>query len=481
MATRHYTEEAYKQIKRTIEQIDNADVNPVMVFFGDLFQRIGQYLQIYKVDDYQNNIQKWYDKVLDSHNTTLSKVNSIFNEVESVDFEYRDIMDGTLSGIVDFQSTLNTLRDVISGKTTLSEGQATAKKYLNSGKNALNGAYDTLLTKMEKRGLVDSTKELIGDVLKLGAGFVSLLVPDEPVKYGVKCKKFADTFTALLGDLGATTTGVLVWVTFDVIGLDRKDYLDFRYNQLAEAKDFKDTNSISDWLGGMAEDMNENLADCPEDSLLYPVVKASAKLSEFTADTADAVDIAADAYDIVSDVKDIHDNLDEWMNGKNYSLEEYTKLFDEELPWKSEYIMDGDNPMINVRTSPGEIISKLFSDRTGIPLSGWDDPSKRAGNIWKTAGTIWSYGEKLIPDSDGYTKVHEIPDVAISKIKDTKFLKDVFDFARDLDEFAHSNPFSSTANSGTIDTTGLGRISVPDVAGALPTGPRGGVGEMGGR
>ena len=486
MATRYYTEEAYEQIKRTIEEIDNTDVNPVVDFFGDLFQRIGQFLQLYKVDDYQNDIQKWYNKVLDSHNTTMIAVDSIFDAVDSVDFEYRDIMDRVHTSIVDFQGTLNTLRDVISGKTTLAEGKKAAEGYLTSGKNALNNAYDTLLSRMEKRVLLESLLALGGDVIKLGAGFVGLCVPAPPQEYAVKCKKFLDTFTATLGDLGATTTGLLVEGIFGVgslFGMDRKNYLDFRFNQLMEAKNYKDTNSVSDWLGGMAEDLNEDLADCPKDSPLYPVFKTFAGASQFASDSADVVDIAVDAYDIVSDLKDTHDNIDKWINGEIFTEKGYAEAFDK---IKDREILDffegEDGWIVKVKVEPTEFISTVISDRTGIPLSGWDDSSKYDGNVLKTMGTIWSYGEKLLSaPADGYSKIHEIPEVAFGKFKDTKFLKDIFDFARGLDDFARSDPFSSTADSGMIDTMGIGRIPSPDAAGSLPMGPRGGIGEMGGR
>ena len=463
MAKRNYTDAAFEQIKRTIEDIDNSEVNPVLDFFGDIFLRIGQFLQVYKVDDYKDNIQKWYDKVLDSHNATIVEVENIFEAVIGVDCDHRDIMDQALEGIVDFNSTLNTLRDVISEKTSLADGKAAAKKYLDSGKESINSAFNKILTQMEKRVRVDSGKELVGDLLGVAGGLVGLCIPEVPIaKYAVKCKKFTDSFTALLGDLGAVTTGGLVWLTFDVIGLDRKNYLEFRYNQLMEAKNYKDTNSVSDWLGGMAEDLNADLADCPESSPLYPVVKGAAVISQATADAADVVDLAADAYDIVSDLKDSYDNIDEWVNGKKYTESEYGEMYEK---LKNTEILDcykeGKDWIYRLKVSPDEIIKKIASDKTGLPFSGWDDPDKRAGNIFKTAGTIWSYGEKLIPDADGYTKVHEIPDVAFDKLKDTKFLKDVFDFARDLDEFAHPESTGSAASGGNDVKLGMERIPLP--------------------
>ena len=454
MATRNYTAEAYEQIKKTIEEIDNTDVHPVKDFFSDLFRRLGQFLELFTVDQYKEDMQKWYDIVLDSHNSTINEVYNIFEEVGKVDEEYQKTMDGAVSSVTNFRSTLNCLRDVISGKTSLADGKAAANGYLAAGRNSLNGAYDKILTRMEAQTLVGAGKALIGDTLKLAASFCGLLVPTTPTKYASKAKGFADTFTAMLGDLGATATVLMVSSTFGIgsfFGLDRKNYLDFRFGQLTQAQNYKDTNSVSDWLGGIAEDMEETLADCPKDNPYYSIVKAAADGSRFVADTSETVDLVVDAYDILSDLKDAHETVDEWIFGKNYTVAEYTKMFSKESPWYSEYFIDGDNgPMIKVRSSPKEIVSKLFFDRIGFPLpDGNDDPMQTMGNGFKVMGTLWSYGEKMLPNPvTGQSNSDELPEVFFGKLKDTKSLKDIFDFARDLDEY--SSKFDSNgAQSGS--------------------------------
>lgn len=485
MATRYYTEEAYEQIKQTIEQIDNTDVSPVKDFFSDLFLRIGAFLKIYSVEQYQDDMQTWYTKVLDSHNSTISAVDSIFNAVDTVDFEYRDIMDGAVESIVSFRSTLNTLRDVISGKTSLADGKAAADRYLAAGKNSLNSAYDTILTKMEQATLWNASKELFGDALKLGAGFLDLLIPTTPAKYGVKCKKFLDTFTATLCDLGAVGSIILLppvavatkkvcsWFGMEI---SYDNYLDTRFDQLMQAQDYKDTNSVSDWLGGISEDLTEDLGKCPKDNPYYPVVEAIAKVSQVISKGTQVADVAVDLYDIGSDLKDVHDNIDEWVNGKTFTEKEYIKAFDE---LKDDKILDffegEDGWIVKVKVSPGEVVNKVVSNWIGIPASGWNNPSKFDGNVLKTAGTLWSYGEKLLPDSvTGQSNIGELPEVFFNKFKDTKFLKDVFDFARDLDDLVTPDSpavADSTSMGGGISGNSFG----------IGNGPMAGRSEMGNR
>lgn len=475
MGTRYYTEEAYAQIKQTIEQIQNADVHPVKDFFGDFFLRLAQFLKFYSVDQYKNDMQNWYNRVLDSHDTTLRKVDNIFKEVEDVDSEYQEILEGAAESIVSFRNTLNCLRDVISGKVSLADGKQAADGYLASGMKSLNGAYDRILTRMEKRNLSEAGLELVGDTLKLVGSFLGLCVPASPTEYGVKCKKFLDTFTATLGDLGALTTGVLVFGTFGVgswFGMDRKDYLDFRYNQLAQARNDKDTNSITDLLGGAAEDMDETLESCPESSPYYPIVKAAANGSQFAAGASDTVDLAVDAYDIFSDLKDSYENIGEWIFGKSYTEQEFLEAFDKKDYWDIVSYKKTDNGwIIKAKGSPTEIITQIVSDRIGVPLSGWTDPDKYGKNIVSTAGTIWSYGEKLLPDpTTGESNASELLDVFMGNFKDIGLLKDVMDFAQKAGKLIQTDP--TVSPSSGIAAAGGNKFESPfgRVGGPLDTG-----------
>lgn len=458
MATRYYTEEAYEQIKQTIEQIDNADLSPVKDFFSDLFLRLGQFLKLYSVEQYQNDMQSWYNKVLDSHNSTMSAVDSIFNAVDSVDFEYRDIMDGAVESIASFRSTLNTLRDVISGKTSLADGKAAADRYLAAGKRTLNDSHDRLLTKMEQGTLWDASLALLGDAIKLGSDYIKCVTSGNPADY----KSFIDTCLATVCDLaamGAIISTIPVGVVGAFTGMSYDDYLDYRFKQLTRAQNLKDTDSVTDLLDRIAEDLDTQVAKCPKDSSLYPVVVAIADKAHTNAEASKVLDIFVDAYGIGKDLKDTHDLI----YGKEYTLGEFVDTFEGEDGYpRILEITDGNNvPILRAKGSPAETLQTIVSGRTGIPLSGWDDPSKFDGNVFEVAGTLWSYGEKLLPDPQtGRVDIVGLEDVGISKIKEVGFLEDVFDFVRDLDDLVSSGSASALSGGG---------------------GSRGAAGNMGGR
>lgn len=418
MATRYYTEEAFEQIRRTIEQIDNTDVNRVMDFFSDMFQRLAHFLEFYSVDNYKDDMQKWYDKVLDTHNSTISEIDKIFNAVDTVDFEYRDkIMDGAVQSIINFRGALNCLRDVISGKSSLTDGKAAADGYVATGTSLLNASCDTILTKIQQKTLWDASKALVGDAIKLGSGYIKCLCGGNFTDY----KKLGETILATACDLLSIV--VIVAAPIAAVGdaLDGKmdmryeDYIDAQFMLLSPAQKLKNVNSISDLLDNLAEDMTEQLEQCSPNSPMYPIIEILTDLSQKTADNYKLIDIAIDAYGIGSDLKDIHDTLDEWGDGK---------------------------------VSHAEIIKKAVSNWFGVPISGWNDPSKFDGNIYKAIGTIWSYTEKIIPDINGAPNIVEHAEVFWNKVKDTKFLKDVFDFAKNIGEYS-SNLGSAGSQSGS--------------------------------
>lgn len=453
MAKRYYTEEAKEQIKRIILEIENEDVDPVVEFFSDLFQRIGQFLELYSVDDYKDDMQKWYTKVLDSHNSTFAEVESIMEDAIGVDFEYRDLMINALDSITNFQKTLNTLRDVISGKTSLEDGQTAADKFIADGKRKLNGACDTILTKVEQKTLWDASKALFGDALKIGAGYIKCKSGGNAADY----KSFVDTCVATGCDLLAM--GAIVIAPIGALGdaldghmdMSYEDYLDVRFQLLTMSSNIKDVNSVSDLLGNLAEDMDEQLAKCPEDSPYYSTVEALTSGTKVLSKTSEAVDIVADAYGIYTDAKDTVTNISEFWTGRYYTSAEYDKYFDEFDNIKG--LRMGEKGLeYKADLTAGEFIQKVVSNWTGLPTTGWTDPSKFDGNVFKTAGTLWSYGEKLLPDPmDGQPKNGELPDAFFGNYKNTKLLKDIFDFARDVKELAI--PDSSIVLPGVADNT----------------------------
>lgn len=446
MATRNYTAEAYEQIKKTIEQVDNTDVNPVKEFFSDLVLRIGQFLEFFSLDQYKEDMQKWYDIVLDSHNSTIAEVERIFDAVGKVDADYQKIMDGAVSSVTDFHNTLNCLRDVISGRTSLADGKAAANGFLTDGENILNASYSKIIARMKEQVYGNAIKEVIGDTIKIGMGFCKLFTTRDPVKYAAECKKFLDTFTATLYDLRAMTSFVVLpvaqaiaqGISEDILGIEwqAETELDSWLEELSQAQGFMDTNSVSDWLGGIAENMDESLAECPKSNPYYPIVKAATDGSRIVYDTSKAVDIAVDAYDILGDLKDTHD----LVYGEYYTKEEYLKVI-ENKGEILEIIDDYNGPVYRVRGTTAEIVGKIVSNWTGFPTLGWGDSAKIAGNGWKTVNTLWSYAETLIPDpANGSTGEKDWMDVLSSKNKSVNIVKDVIDFASNLDEHAHKTP-----------------------------------------
>ena len=445
MATRYYTEEAYEQIHNTIETIQTSDLDPVVDFFQDLLSRIIQRLKQYTVDDYQQNIQSWYTMVLDSHNTTMTHVDSIFNAVESVDFEYRDIMLNAYNSIVSFRNTVNGLRDIISGKVSLAEGTAAAERFLADGKSALYTSYDAILTKMESQVLGESSLALLKDALKYGAGYVKMLLAFKPPaftlnpsKAAIATKKFTDTCFAIWGDLlamGLILGGAVEGCVGARTGMTYQEYLDLRFEHLSAAKKCNDVNSTTDLLKVLAGELTEDLAEYPHDSPFYPVMKTIADSTQDAYVYSKGLDALADTVDLCNGISDSLGEMDAWINGKDYTLEEYLKKF-QTSDFHEIQLAQGKNGLIITETiPPSKIVSKIISDRTGIPLTNWSDPDKAIGNVYELSSTLLSYGEALNPTLASFaSECSDISDVAIGKIKEVGTTEDVIDLIQDLND-----------------------------------------------
>lgn len=436
MSKRPYTDAAYDQIRQTIDEIDNAQISPVTDFFGDMLSRLAQFLKIYTVDTYQNDMQQWYRKVLDSHNTTMAKVDTLFANVEAVDSRYESLMSGTYDAIAEFQSVINCLRDTISGKCTLAEGQQAAQNHLNAGIQALRAPANTVLTYAEQRMLGETSKNLVKDALAYGVLFCKLLVEKDPIALASTGKKFIDTVLATACDF-ATLVSIVPVGIFSIKGIQEKmgwsyeEYLDLRFEQLGVAKKYQGKRSVSDLLDGLADDMDEDLAACPEDSPYYSLTKKLNNAAHKVSNISHTIDFAADAYDLYSGITGTMDTIKEIKAGKLLTGEDFLKKYEDGKVSQFEVkFVDGEIKYL-VPVDGKETVLNAISSRTGIPLTGWSDPSKRPGNVYKGLGTLWSYIDALLPNADGSPNVGSPVDVALGAVKEISTIKDTLDLASD--------------------------------------------------
>lgn len=436
MSKRPYTDAAYAQIRQTIDEIDNAQISPVTDFFGDMLSRIAQFLKIYTVDTYQNDMQQWYRKVLDSHNTTMAKVDTLFANVEAVDSRYESLMNGTYDAIAEFQSVINCLRDTISGKCTFAEGQQAAQNHLNAGIQALCTSANTVLTYAEQRMCDNTLRSLVKDLLSFGGLFCKLAVERDPIALASTSKKFVDAVLATACDL-ATLVSIVPVGLFGIEGIQEKmgwsyeKYLDLRFKQLGVAEKYQGKRSISDLLDGLADEMDEKLAACPEDSPYYSLAKELNDAAHKVSDVSHTIDFAADAYDLYSGITGTMDTIKEIKEGKLLSETEFLKKYDNVEITQYEVRSVGNEVKYLVPVDGRETVLNAISSRTGLPLTGWSDPSKRPGNAFKAVGTLWSYIDALLPNADGSPNASSPVDVALGKVKEISTVKDTIDLVSD--------------------------------------------------
>lgn len=436
MSQRPYTDAAYDQIRQTIDEIDNAQISPVTDFFGDMLSRIAQFLKIYTVDTYQNEMQQWYRKVLDSHNTTMAKVDSLFANVEAVDSRYESLMNGTYDAIAEFQSVINCLRDTISGKCTLAEGRQAAQNHLNAGIQALRTPANTVLTYAEQRMCDKTLRSLMKDLLSFGGLFCKLMVEKDPIALASTGKKFIDTFFATACDF-ATLVSIVPVGIFSIkcirekMGWSYEEYLDLRFKQLGVAEQYQGKRSVSDLLDSLADEMDEDLAACPDDSPYYSITKKLNDVAHRVSDVSHTIDFAADAYDLYSGITGTMDTIKEIKAGKLLAGEDFLKKYEDGKVSQFEVkFVDGEIKYL-VPVDGKETVLNAISSRTGIPLTGWNNTEKGPGNVFKTAGTLWSYIDALLPNADGTPNTDSPLNVTLGAVKEISTIKDTLDLASD--------------------------------------------------
>lgn len=164
---RAYTSEVYDSLVSMIDEIADSDFCGFTDAFGDLWYWISSAIGILNVDNYLNDISSYHKKVLDQHDTTVEKLDRIFEAVGAEDqnggasfaslTDQLNLFDQVL---VEMQSALNP-----DGTLSLSEMQrnlANCKDKIQGASLLINDTCDKLLSEREKR----LAKETLFDLLK---------------------------------------------------------------------------------------------------------------------------------------------------------------------------------------------------------------------------------------------------------------------------------------------------------------------------
>lgn len=395
---RVYTEDAYQQIHNTIAKIQNEQVSVFTDWVGDLVSQLCQYLKIYVVENYKNDMNRWYEIVVDSHNYTLEKVNAIFGAVAGLDEEYSNKIGGeSLTSIESFTEALTALSDVIGGRQSLSAAKQIAKKAIKDGETNLESAYCYALTRSEVHLEEKALEDCIGDILGLGSAYFKFAMKPENWFNPIEIKKLVDKAIGFGFDVAAIY-GLFISLKLNKAGESTNlAYLDARYASLSQCEKNADNDSITNLLKSISEKLEEELAQCPEDSAEYGKLRKKAALASFGSEAFETFDNAEDVYDIYKGVTGITDKLNNWYYGKKYyDVETLLKEKPECMDWgieetKGYYILGRDPADMRIDT--------VISDLTGIPVSDWD--SKGLENTLKTAKTIWSYAESALHPENG--------------------------------------------------------------------------------
>lgn len=179
---RDFTDETKERLLKQIDKINNETWNPVSDFLGDRLLYVGKWIGILHINDDMSNVKSYQKKVLDMTNMTKKELNEIFENVYSIDNQYK----GLAINLNTRQSTYNTKLEKLIGmiqpnfnipsaeaiKSELNE----INKTLSNIDGIINKEYKDKLAFATKETALKSAKGLVGGVIGLAVDLFTLPV-----------------------------------------------------------------------------------------------------------------------------------------------------------------------------------------------------------------------------------------------------------------------------------------------------------------
>lgn len=176
---RDFSAAAKERLKDQIKVINEEQWSPVTDFLGDLCYSAQSWLGLLSIDNYISKTEEYHKKVMDQHNTTVSKLEQIFSDVAAVDSEYKESFYNCASQLESHSKSVSRLADMINpamGILTVSGIKADADNIRNNIEQAdakINTQFDSELKYAEKKALKNTVWDMAGDIVSIAADVVS--------------------------------------------------------------------------------------------------------------------------------------------------------------------------------------------------------------------------------------------------------------------------------------------------------------------
>ena len=196
---RDFSEDRKEKLKKQIDEINSETLCWLTDGLGDLGTRFSRWIGILDINNYMDNISAYHKKMLDMNDMTKKEIDQIFEEVYSVDSEFKKKF-GEVSSMLDtWIDNVHILRDQINPGFSIAPAASIRKdckeinKKLETARGEIAETYDKELTYSEKRAALEAAK---GSVSALGEFAGNILAMPGKMISGVLSGDYAEIVSA---------------------------------------------------------------------------------------------------------------------------------------------------------------------------------------------------------------------------------------------------------------------------------------------
>lgn len=179
---RDFTEATKDKLLKEIDDINKSTWSPLTDAIGDMFTYAGKWIGLIALNDDMSNVQKYQRRVLDMTDMTKKELKQIFDDVYSVDREFKDIFakinDNECVYNAKLLSLINAIRPnfEICSASKIKSMTSDYDKQLKDISGKINSDFEKELAWAAKKALLENTKGFISGVLKTVVDVICLPV-----------------------------------------------------------------------------------------------------------------------------------------------------------------------------------------------------------------------------------------------------------------------------------------------------------------
>lgn len=221
---RDFSEDRKEKLKKQIDEINSETLCWLTDGLGDLGTRFSKWIGLLDINNYMDNISAYHKKVLDMNDMTKKEIDQIFEDVYSVDSEYKEQFRDAGSGLDKWISKVHILRDQINPGFSITSAAGIRKsckeinKEIEAVRKEMAEAYEKELAYSEKRAAMEAAKGFvtafadgIGNVMSMPGKMISSVLSGNPAGIASATWDLVNSVFSV-GQKGAAFTAVILGI-----------------------------------------------------------------------------------------------------------------------------------------------------------------------------------------------------------------------------------------------------------------------------